>query len=382
MPRDAPHRTYRDGWPKPEVLCALRETEALCGFRDPDETYALFGRLGVPRVMALLAPLAEESVPAMERLGVVFGRLLRLRRRTAPLVDAVLAAARVVTDNDADVQAFARTATEIGSFYPGDPGVLAALLMNRITLQPNEALYLPAGNLHAYLSGGGVEIMANSDNVMRGGLTPKHIDVTELLRVVDFTPGFGGLIEPRQEAPGVWHYPVPAPEFALWRIELGEDAVPVPAAGSGRILLVTDGSVTLQSGEDELELARGGVGPADRHGARYGDRPGHGVRRRPRRVLNWVGWRGTAGVAQSVAHLPCKRVVGGSSPPPALRVRPTPPGLRVEPSAHPGCCPRSRSLDGGGSDEPAPCAPRVSRNIAGPAAAAAARSAAGWPSSG
>ena len=68
--------------------------------------------------------------------------------------------------------------------------MLAALLMNRITLRPNEALYLPAGNLHAYLSGGGVEIMANSDNVMRGGLTPKHIDVTELLRVVDFTPGF------------------------------------------------------------------------------------------------------------------------------------------------------------------------------------------------
>ncbi len=257
VPRDAPHRTYRDGWPKPEVLCALRETEALCGFRHPDETYALFGRLGVPRVMTLLEPLAEESVPTMERLCVVFGRLLRLEAADRPLVDAVLAAASGVTDNDADVQAFARTATEIGSFYPGDPGVLAALLMNRITLQPNEALYLPAGNLHAYLSGGGVEIMANSDNVMRGGLTPKHIDVTELLRVVDFTPGFGGLVEPRQEAPGVWHYPVPAPEFALWRIELGEDAVPVPAAGSGRILLVTDGSVTLQSGEDELELARG-----------------------------------------------------------------------------------------------------------------------------
>ena len=105
---------------------------------------------------------------------------------------------RRLVDDDPEVQAFARTATEIGSFYPGDPGVLAALLMNRITLRPNEALYLPAGNLHAYLSGGGVEIMANSDNVMRGGLTPKHIDVTELLRVVDFTPGFGGLLEPRR----------------------------------------------------------------------------------------------------------------------------------------------------------------------------------------
>jgi mannose-6-phosphate isomerase len=258
IPRDAPHRTYRDGWPKPEVLCALRQTEALCGFREPGETYALFGQLGVGRpVMALLDPLADESVPAMERLCVVFGRLLRLETADRPLVDEVLAAAAGLVEADPEVQAFARTATEIGSFYPGDPGVLAALLMNRITLRPYEALYLPAGNLHAYLSGGGVEIMANSDNVMRGGLTPKHIDVTELLRVVDFTPGFGGLVEPRQEAPGVWHYPVPAPEFALWRLELGDDAVPVPAYGSGRILLVTEGSVSLRSGEEELELGRG-----------------------------------------------------------------------------------------------------------------------------
>jgi mannose-6-phosphate isomerase len=257
VPRDAPHRTYRDGWPKPEVLCALRETEALCGFRDPGETYALFGQLGARSVMGLLEPLAEESVPAVERLCLVFGRLLRLDPSDRPVVDAVLAAAAGSVDKDPEVQAFARTATEIGSFYPGDPGMLAALLMNRITLRPNEALYLPAGNLHAYLSGGGVEIMANSDNVMRGGLTPKHIDVTELLRVVDFTPGFGGLVEPHEEAPGVWRYPVPAPEFALWRLELGEDAAPVPANGSGRILLVTEGSATLRSGEEELELARG-----------------------------------------------------------------------------------------------------------------------------
>jgi mannose-6-phosphate isomerase len=256
VPRDAPHRTYRDGWPKPEVLCALRQTEALCGFRHPEETYALFGRLGVAPVMELLEPLADESVPAMERLCVVFGRLLRLPARDRVLVDAVLAAAAVV-DDDRDVQAFARTATEIGSFYPGDPGVLAALLMNRITLRPNQALYLPAGNLHAYLSGGGVEIMANSDNVMRGGLTPKHVDVDELLRVVDFTPGFGGLVEPRPVADRVWHYPVPAPEFALWRLEPAEDAVPVPATGGGRILLVTDGLATLRSEDAELELVRG-----------------------------------------------------------------------------------------------------------------------------
>ena len=100
VPRDAPNRTYRDGWPKPEVLCALRDTEALCGFRDPDETYALFGRLGVPAVMGLLEPLADESVPAMERLCVVFGRLLRLEPADRGLVDAVLTAAAGPVDDD------------------------------------------------------------------------------------------------------------------------------------------------------------------------------------------------------------------------------------------------------------------------------------------
>jgi mannose-6-phosphate isomerase len=256
VPRDAPNRTYRDGWPKPEVLVALRDTEALCGFRDPLQTYALFDRLGVRRVLPVVAPLRDESMPAMERLAVVFGRLLRLTADQRPVVEEVLAGAARVS-GDGELGGFARTACEIGSHYPGDPGVLAALLMNRITLRPHDALYLPAGNLHAYLSGGGVEIMANSDNVLRGGLTPKHIDVAELLRVVDFTPGLSGLIAPVEESPGVWHYPTPAPEFALWRLQAGEDWVAVPGDGGARILLVTDGSVLLGSGQEDLALSRG-----------------------------------------------------------------------------------------------------------------------------
>src|SRR5215210_1719964 len=254
VPRDAPNRTYRDGWPKPEVLVALRDTETLCGFRDPLQTYALFHRLGVRRVLPVVAPLGEESMPAIERLAVVFGQLLRLSADQRPVVEEVLAGAARVSD-DGELGRFARTACEIGSHYPGDPGVLAALLMNRITLRPHDALYLPAGNLHAYLSGGGVEIMANSDNVLRGGLTPKHIDVAELLRVVDFTPGLSGRMAPVEESPGVWHYPTPAPEFALWRLQAGEYSVAVPANGGARILLVTDGSVLLSSGQEELALS-------------------------------------------------------------------------------------------------------------------------------
>ena len=256
VPRDAPNRIYRDGWPKPEVLCALRETEALCGFRDPAATVELFRQLGVPAASALVAPLQDDALPATERLGVVFGRLLGLKDDQRQVVRDVVHAA-AAADQVGELGQFARTAIEIGESYPEDPGVLAALLMNRIHLHPNEAIFLPAGNLHAYLSGGGVEIMANSDNVMRGGLTPKHIDVAELLRVVDFTPGFAGLIEPVQAAPGVWRYPTPAPEFALWRLEVTNVPLDLPAPGTGRVLLVTAGAVDLRSSSDELSLARG-----------------------------------------------------------------------------------------------------------------------------
>jgi mannose-6-phosphate isomerase len=255
IPRDAPNRTYRDGWPKPEVLCAMVQTEALCGFREPQETYQLFNNLGVASALELVKPLANNDLPAEERLATVFGRLLRLSPDQRSVITEVVQAAEAA--DQSDDSAFARTARELGQYYPGDPGVLAALLMNRVTLQPGDALYMPAGNLHAYLSGGGVEIMANSDNVMRGGLTPKYVNVDELLAILDFTPGFRGLISSIEESPGVWRYPAPAPEFALWRLETQGQSVRVPAGTSGRILLVTDGEVSASSATQELDLVRG-----------------------------------------------------------------------------------------------------------------------------
>ena len=230
------------------------------------------GALRLPRsrgdVRALRRPGCAERAPAggdaggnptcppVERLAVTFGRLLRLDQQHRGVIGEVERAARRVTGKGA-LGRFARTAVELAAHYPGDPGVLAALLMNRISLRPLDAIFLPAGNLHAYLCGGGVEIMANSDNVMRGGLTPKHVDVPELLRVVDFTPGFAGLITPVEESAGIWRYPTPAPEFALWRIEVTTQPATVPAVGAGRILLVTDGLVHAGSGSAELSLRRG-----------------------------------------------------------------------------------------------------------------------------
>jgi mannose-6-phosphate isomerase len=257
VPRESPVRVYRDGWPKPEVLCALFSTEALCGFRDPSETWELFERLGVQQAIRLVAPLQDGTRPAEARLAEVFERLLRLEEAQDAVVGAVVQQAAERCAEDGELGRFARTATELGAGYPGDPGVLAALLMNRVSLEPNQALYLPAGNLHAYLRGGGVELMANSDNVMRGGLTRKHIDIDELMAVVDFRPGLDGLITPVETEPGVWHYPTPAPEFALWRIECGGNQVMLPGAGSGRIVLVTAGSVRLHGATGELELERG-----------------------------------------------------------------------------------------------------------------------------
>jgi len=165
----------------------LVQTDALCGFREPSETYQMFSTLGLADALALVEPLADAAPSAEERLATVFARLLRLTSEQRSMITDVVRVAET-TGGSEELASFARTAIELHACYPNDPGVLAALLMNRITLHPGDALYMPPGNLHAYLSGGGVEIMANSDNVMRGGLTPKYVNVEELLAIVDFTP--------------------------------------------------------------------------------------------------------------------------------------------------------------------------------------------------
>ena len=257
--RGAPTRLYRDDWPKPEMLVALGDVEALCGFREPDQTYALFTRLGVPAATDLVSPL-QGGGP--DQLAEVFARVLGLTDgERAVVAQVVTAAAELIEAGDAaadaDLARFARTAVELDEHYPGDPGVLAALLMNRLGFGRFQGLFLPAGNLHAYLHGIGVEIMANSDNVMRGGLTPKHVDVSELLAILDFTPGVPPLVDVVAESPGVFRYRTPAPEFALWRIEADPAGVLLPATASGRVVLVVEGEVEVGVGTETRSLARG-----------------------------------------------------------------------------------------------------------------------------
>jgi mannose-6-phosphate isomerase len=135
-------------------------------------------------------------------------------------------------------------AAGLAEHYPGDPGVLVALLLNEVHLQPGEAIWMPAGNLHAYLFGTGVEIMAASDNVLRGGLTPKRVDVGELLNVLRFEVLDDPILPATDVAPGVLTWQVPVREFALHRVELDGTRPPivVPAAGP-RIVLGTAGDV-------------------------------------------------------------------------------------------------------------------------------------------
>jgi len=147
---------------------------------------------------------------------------------------------------------------ELAGTYPGDPGVVLALLLNRVRLAPGEAVWMPAGNLHAYLRGLGVEIMAASDNVLRGGLTPKHVNVPELLRVLRFEVLDDPVVRAVDLAPGLCTWPVPVPDFALHRASVAGTSVDLPGAGP-RVVLCLTGEVTVDDGVAPTALTGGTV---------------------------------------------------------------------------------------------------------------------------
>jgi mannose-6-phosphate isomerase len=259
IPLDAPHRNYKDANHKPEMLVALSPFDGLCGFRRPAEAAALIDALGV----GSLAPYADilrahpEDRALREVLAAVLGA------DPAAMADTVHAAAEAAarlaatpgTPQAADYAAYAKAAHS----FPGDPGVIAAMLLNHVTLQPGEALYLGAGVPHAYLEGVGVEIMANSDNVLRCGLTPKHIDVPELLRVVRFEAADPAVLRPEAAPDGEEVYAAPIDEFRLSRYVLAPGADPrVLDHGTPQILLCTAGRALLHAEDGAtLTLDRG-----------------------------------------------------------------------------------------------------------------------------
>ncbi len=253
---DSGVRNYRDASHKPELICALTPFHALAGFRAVPATVALLAALGCPALEHHAALLAHQ--PDASGLRALFTTWITLPRPAlGELLPPVLDACVTHVREHGEFTEEARTVLELGEAYPGDAGVLAALLLNRVTLEPGEALYLPAGNLHSYLRGVGVEIMANSDNVLRGGLTPKHVDVPELLRVLDFESGPAPFVH--ATGTGVEHtYLTPAPEFALSRLELAAGQEVTLTHDGPQVLLCTAGAASLSSPEGgALRLSRG-----------------------------------------------------------------------------------------------------------------------------
>ncbi|WP_042455071.1 mannose-6-phosphate isomerase, class I [Streptacidiphilus jiangxiensis] len=258
VPLEARERNYKDANHKPEMLCALEEFTGVCGFRAPLSTVALLERLGV----AGLRPVIEvlRAKPETEALREALTWVLTLHPDTvARLVGATgHALLRLAGEStDAREALMLRDYAALADHYPADPGLLSALLLNHVVLAPGEAVYLGAGVPHAYFRGLGVELMANSDNVLRAGLTPKHIDVPELLRVVDFAATEPGVIRPRSVAghPGEELYPAPIDEFRLSRYRSGGWPLPTDTP---QIVLCTGGRVVLTDATgEEVPLAPG-----------------------------------------------------------------------------------------------------------------------------
>jgi mannose-6-phosphate isomerase len=251
IPRDDPTRTFKDPYHKPELLLALTTFEALCGFRPVEESLHCLAKLQVPELRPTLAALARGGLRA------AIPQLLALdSARRTELVDAVATSAgRFVAAYDPEFINTYRWAASLADTYPGDPGVVISLMCNHLKLAPGEAIFLPAGNLHAYLSGAGIEIMASSDNVLRGGLTGKHVDLAALIEVLDFSDGKVPVLHPVL-GPGGLRYPVPVEDFDLTRCQLGDVAGSLTTQGP-QVVLCTEGAAVLSTAADELVLERG-----------------------------------------------------------------------------------------------------------------------------
>ncbi|WP_437774261.1 mannose-6-phosphate isomerase, class I [Sorangium sp. So ce1097] len=218
IPVDAPERTYRDPHHKPELICALTPFDALCGFRPADALPEVFALLeGGPA--AALVPRGAAPVDAAVVSRLVQGLLGLDAAARREVAASVVEACRARAQAGGWLARACGWALRLHELYPGDIGVAIALLLNDVHLEPGEALYLPPRRLHAYVRGVGIEIMASSDNVLRGGLTPKHIDVGELVRVLDFSPWRVEPVAPRRVGVESF-YDTPAPEFRLSRIDL------------------------------------------------------------------------------------------------------------------------------------------------------------------
>ncbi len=258
IPSDAPHRVYRDAEHKPEMICALTRFEALCGFRPVARTAEILEGINAPTLVGIAAHL--RAAPPDRALRTVLSSLLRLEgAERARVVASVVARCRSVAEQGGRHAGPASLCLRLAERHPDDPGVIVALLLNHVHLEAGQVLTLGPGNLHAYLGGVGVELMANSDNVLRGGLTTKHVAVEELLAAVDTTETEVPVLDPTavSTAPDgdTVTWPSAAEEFALTRHRIhGTRTVELRGPA---IALVVDGTLGWTDPSRTLTLDRG-----------------------------------------------------------------------------------------------------------------------------
>ncbi|HEV7951433.1 MAG TPA: mannose-6-phosphate isomerase, class I [Glaciihabitans sp.] len=248
---DAPFRNYKDAYPKPELMLALSDTfEALCGFRSADLIRGSLAQL-IAAAPVASAPFTAFSVSdgsiaiqslrdrldSDAALPATFEWLLTRGEGVDALIEAVVDVSTVSAEQ-LDGPEFA-TVRDLAEQYPGDPGIVISLLVNRVSLRRGDVLYLPAGNIHAYLHGLGIEVMASSDNVLRGGLTTKHVDVPELLSVLDFTPVPVPYLPPTELAAGVRLFTPDVPDFQLLHVEGADREVDFALHGPAIVLCIS-----------------------------------------------------------------------------------------------------------------------------------------------
>ncbi|MFM7029657.1 MAG: mannose-6-phosphate isomerase, class I [Micrococcales bacterium] len=264
VPLDSPDRDYRDDNHKPEVIVALTPFKALIGFRPASDIALSLQRLILQaqqsdfteleaRLADCLHTLRTRGLQALfEELLGARGHLDQVTEQLSQLAHLPIAVENVETQNLLLVP-------QLQSLYPGDPGIIVAQLLNLVELHPMEAAELPAGNVHAYISGLGVELMAASDNVLRGGLTPKRINVPELLKVVDFSLAGAPVLHGEQLAAGLWRYPTVAPDYLLYRIEVdGTRILADIKIENAAIIACTAGEVAVGDSLGNREVLRAG----------------------------------------------------------------------------------------------------------------------------
>ncbi|MPV48857.1 mannose-6-phosphate isomerase, class I [Pseudactinotalea sp. HY160] len=244
---------YVDANHKPELVYALSTFEAVSGFRAPRRAAEMFAGLS--------SPLAREIVRMLRHLPPRDGARLAFRMvltefSAADVGQVVADCADRLARGSSPSQRSDATVVRLGEHFPGDPGVVAALLLNPVTLKPGEVMFVPAGSVHAYLGGLGLEIMANSDNVLRAGLTGKNVDLEEMLAIVDYTAAPPIRLAAEEFGPHVRTYYAPVDDFELSVIDVTGEPVSVPGKGP-RILLAIEGAAQVHAGGRCRRLERG-----------------------------------------------------------------------------------------------------------------------------